>query len=108
MPKKKGKGTPPELDFLFERDLIEEDDYREFWGRWGKANKKERDRIINSYLEEEAEEDQEEPIAGIITKNKKLAKDQARIINGYVVRRTSNGRFSKRGHFYQAIRRRRK
>jgi hypothetical protein len=108
MPKKGKKSTPPELDFIFDRELIEEDDYRDFWGRWGKANKREREDIINSYLEEEAEQDSEEPLTGIVTKNRLLARNQAEIIGGYVARRNKSGRFSKRGHFYQAIRRRRK
>lgn len=104
MPKKGKKTTPPELDFLFERRLIPEDQYKDFWPRWWNSNKKEKEEIIKEYLIEESIEHPELPLKGILTKNKKLAEEQAVAINGKVVRKTKQGRFSKRGKFYQAVR----
>lgn len=107
MPKKSKKATPPELDFIFQRELLAEKDYGEFWGRWGKANKREKERIVNEYLGEEAEET-DDTISAPVTRNKKTAKFQAEVIGGRVARRNKRGQFSKRGTFYQAIRYRRK
>lgn len=109
MPGKKGKkSTPPELDFLFERALVEEDEYRDFWSRWWKAGKIEREDIIEKYLEEESEEEPETPLTGSITKVRATAEFQAKLMGGRVVRRNKKMQFSKRGIYYQAILGRRK
>lgn len=116
MPKKKHK-TPAKLDHLFERDVIDEDDYRDFWdGYWKSRN---RDRYVDEWIGEEEEEETvvvtvvpraEAPPqrSGKPTKSLRKAKQDAKRIGGYIVRRNKNGRFSKRGKTYQAIRRRKK
>lgn len=103
-----GRKTPPELDFLFARGLVEEDEYIEFWPRWWKASPNEKEEIINEYLEEDAEDFPDEPIKATLTRDKNLAQFQAELIDGYVARRNKKGRFSKRGVYYQAIRKGRK
>jgi len=109
MPKKAKRATPPELDFIFDRDLISEDDYGEFWKEWFSSNQRGKQDIIDRYLEESGSKTEkgetELPLKGIITKDKKVAQNQARSINGFVVRRNRTGKFDKRGHFYQAVRR---
>ena len=112
MPKKGKKGTPPELDFIFDRHLIDEDQYRDFWGNWFKISSEERKKLISKFEEDlyETEEEKEapkKPTTGTITKNRKLAEQQALAIGGYVARRNAKGQFSKRGRNYQAIRRKR-
>lgn len=108
------KSTPPELDFIFERDLIDEDDYKEFWGRWGKAGARERQEIIDEYLEQAGEDEDEGfgsddlPLRGTITTSRKEAEKQAKMIHGYVMRVTKTGKPNKRGRSYRAIRRRKK
>jgi len=109
MPKKKGKkGTPEELDFIFARKLISEDDYGEFWKRWFDSSKREQSEIIEEYTEKVSGgyvEGPELPLKGIITKNRKLAENQAKSINGYIVRRDRTGKFARRGRYYQAVKR---
>lgn len=101
---KGGKTTPAELDFLFARNIVSEEEYKEFWPRWWHATPNEREDILNEYLEEDAEDFPEQPIKATLTRDKNLAKFQAELINGYVTRRNKKGRFSKRGVYYQAIR----
>lgn len=115
MPKKKHK-TPPNMDHLFDRDLISEADYRDFWDGYWKARDK--DQYIEDWIGEEEEEEPEREITPPppIEKPKphrgktarKTAEREARKIGGYVVRRDARGRYSKRGHTFQAIRRRKK
>jgi len=103
---KKG-GTPPELDYLFERDIIDEEDYGSFWQEYKQAKSKQgRQNVINSYLElaSENEEKNTKQIAGVVTRNRKDAERQALSISGRVVRRNAAGRFSRTGRSYQAIR----
>jgi hypothetical protein len=104
----KKKSTPPELDFLFDRDIISEDDYGGFWQQWWKADKERQREIIDGYLKEEMEEAPGAPQVGSLTKDKKLAEFQAKLLNGYVVRRNKKGQFSKRGKIFQAMKPRRK
>jgi hypothetical protein len=116
MSKKGGKGTPDELDYLFERDIIDEEDYVSFWKSYWKldmeGNKQGQLELINDYTEiaelarqDMTPEEQEElpRIAGVVTTNISDAREQARIISGIVVRRDKRGRFSKRGRRYQAV-----
>jgi len=103
--RKKGKKTPENLDFAFKRELINEDDYKEFWPRWWGASEHEREEIIRELLEKGISDDPELPLKGDVTKKKKVAVEQAKAIGGYVIRRKKNGQFSKRGRFYQAIKR---
>jgi hypothetical protein len=116
MSKKGGRGTPDELDYLFERDIIDEEDYVSFWKSYWKldreGNKQGQLELINDYTEiaelarqDMTPEEQEElpRIAGVVTTNISDAREQARIIGGIVVRRDKRGRFSKRGSRYQAV-----
>jgi hypothetical protein len=109
---KSKKATPAELDFLFSRKIIDEGEYRDFWSNYWKASNSEREEIVSGYLEDKAEETEEDeeniPLSGIVTTNRSLATDQANRIGGVVRRRNRFGQFSKRGRFYQAIRTRRK
>lgn len=121
MSKSGGKTTPDELDYLFERDVIDEEDYAEFWVGYWKAesspNLQDKDEYINEWLEVARLRDGGElggigqgelPLAGVVTQFKDTAERQAVAIGGYVVRRDKRGRFSKRGRKYQAIKRRSK
>lgn len=112
MPRKKGKHqTPEHLDYLFDRDIISEDMYRDFWNEWWKSSPSERNEMIQFYTGEEEEEPefietQKEKMMPTISRAE--AERQAKAIGGYVARRNSRGRFSKRGKFYQAIRRKKR
>lgn len=104
----KRKGTPGDLDYLFERNIIDEEDYADFWEQyWSKKSEDGRQQVINDFLEMADEGTlgfgTQEKIAGVVTKNKMDAKRQAATIGGRVVRRNKLGRFSKRGRFYQAV-----
>jgi hypothetical protein len=117
MSKKGGRGTPDELDYLFERDIIDEEDYVSFWRDYWRldkeGDKEGQQSLVNDYisiaqmsfdgLEDDEDEDTRPRIAGVVTKNKSDAQEQARIIGGKVVRRDRKGRFSKRGRRYQAV-----
>jgi hypothetical protein len=104
----KRHGTPPGLDKFFKRHIIEEEDYAEFWKRWWKGNAKQRDELVNEYIELAAETTQE-PLASLVTRNRSDAEKQAQALsettdtNYRVVRRNAKGRFSKRGTYWQAI-----
>lgn len=104
MSKKGGKKTPKELDYIFERHLVKESDYAEFWRRWW-----EDEEIAEEYLDETGKEVEfvdREPISSYaVTRVKKTAEWQAKLLGGYVIRRNKQGKFSKRGKFYQAVRR---
>lgn len=109
MPKGKGKkATPPKLDGLFARGVITEENYKEFWAEYWPASERERKEIIKRYIAELAEEEPERPVSGTITRNHAEAKRQAKAMGGYVARRNASGKFSKRGTYYQAIKRSRK
>lgn len=76
---------------MFDRSIVSENDYAEFWhGYWKSENK---DEFINAWL-------------GMVTKNRAEADARAKAIGGYVVRRNKRGQFSKRGRFYHVVRRR--
>lgn len=121
MARKKHK-TPPELDFLFDRDFIDEEDYKEFWPRWWKANELQRNNIINEYQEKVSQleifsKEDHFPTKGIVYTASKFtsvaearakAESEAKHIGGFVVRRNKNGRFSRNGSKFQAIRRRKR
>ena len=50
MPKKgKRNDTPEELDYLFDRDIISEDMYRDFWNNWWRSSPSEREEMIQFY-----------------------------------------------------------
>lgn len=110
MAKKGKKGTPPDMDYLFERHVISEDDYAEFWeGYWENKRKRDRQRYIDRFV---GEVQLELPMAkraasGSITFSRKAAEEQAKNIGGYVIRVTKKGRASKRGRYFRAIRRKR-
>jgi hypothetical protein len=99
--------TPPELDYLFERDIVDEEDYGSFWEDWyGAKNKSEKQNVINDWLELAAKDEEKntKEIAGVVTRNRKDAERQAKSINGRIVRRNAKGRFSRTGKSFQAIR----
>lgn len=98
--KKGGKTTPPKLDHLFQRHVIEESDYRKFWPRyWKAADAIERAKVVAEYTG-----------AALPTKSKTQAiEDAARLAENvgtkYTVRRRNKrGQFSKRGRIFQAVR----
>jgi hypothetical protein len=100
MAKKKHK-TPSRLDYLFERKLITKSQYREFWeGYWGETRQRSKDNFVDQFI---LDLQSEESTSGTITRNREAAEEQARKIGGYVVRRNAKGRFSKTGHSYQAV-----
>ena len=107
MPKKGKHVTPDELDFIFDRDLISEDDYGQFWKDWFDASKREREDIIEDYRgrgkEGEEEETENLPLKGTVTKNRGVAESQAKAIHGHVVRRDRTGKFNRRGSYFQAV-----
>lgn len=109
MTRKKHK-TPEKLDYLFERRLISKKQYSDFWeGYWGEHGARERNRFVDNFVSELQEE---LPLgkkrSGTVTISIEAAKKQAKEIGGFVVRRNTKGRFSKTGHRYQAIVRRKK
>jgi hypothetical protein len=113
MPKKGKHDTPEELDYLFDRDIISEDMYRDFWNSWWRSSPSEREEMIQFYSGEEEDEEEQSGggtklKVGIPTKFKSEAERQAKKMGGYVVRRNAKGQFSKRGKTYQAIKRREK
>lgn len=105
----KTKGTPDELDYLFERDIIDEEDYIEFWSQYWKMDEFEREELITDYLEiantNNIEGQTDLKLSGVVTELKTTAVRQAKAIGGVVVRRNKQGRFSKTGKRYQAVKR---
>jgi hypothetical protein len=107
----KRKGTPDDLDYLFERDVIDEDDYAAFWEEyWDAKSKADKDAVVREWTEIAAGLDN--PVSvGVVTRNKSDATKQAQSLNDLgnveykVVRRNARGQFSKRGTYYQAVKR---
>jgi predicted urease superfamily metal-dependent hydrolase len=105
----KRKGTPDDLDYLFERNVIDEDDYAAFWAEyWAAPSKKAKDAVVREWTEIAA--DLDNPVSvGVVTRNKADAAKQAQSLNDLgnvaykVVRRNARGQFSKRGTYYQAV-----
>jgi hypothetical protein len=106
----KSRGTPDDLDWLFDRDIIDEEDYVEFWRDYWKSSPKQREQLIQEYVDRAAESDSGVSV-GIVTKNKSDAEKQAQALSELgnveykVIRRNARGQFSKRGHYYQAVKR---
>jgi hypothetical protein len=102
----KSKGTPDDLDYLFERDIIDEEDYAYFWQQYWNRNAQGRLDLVNEFLEIAADNEEltGRTLFGVVTKNKRYAMEQAKIIGGKMVRRNRRGQFSKRGTLYQAVR----
>jgi hypothetical protein len=103
----KRKGTPDDIDYLFERDIIDEEDYVDFWtSYWAQSTKKGRLEVVEDFLEIAAQDETktDKTLAGVVTKTRSVATRQSKLIGGKVVRRNARGRFSKRGKFYQAVR----
>jgi hypothetical protein len=99
----KKKSTPAELDYLFERDIIDEEDYIDFWRQYWRRGDKGREKLISEFINVALETEPPETLAGVLTKNKASAIKQAKMIDGKVVRRNKNGRFSSRGRTFQAV-----
>ena len=104
--------TPPELDRFFERGQIDEDSYGQFWEDWWDASPGERrkikEQLVLDYEQGEEVEKEPEKQLHLVTRSKSEAERRARKLGGYVARRDRHGRFNKRGHFYQAISRKKK
>lgn len=102
MARKKHK-TPEKLDYLFERRLITKSQYAEFWGGyWEEKRQHDKDKFIDNFISDLLEE---ENVSGGMTLHIEAAKEQAEKIGGYVVRRNKQGRFSKTGKRFQAVKR---
>lgn len=108
--KKGGHSTPPDLDYLFRREIIDEEDYTEFWeGYWDETRSRDKERYVDEFISSlQMELPIKERPSGTVTKSIKRAREQAKEIGGIVIRRTKDGRFSKRGRYYQAIARRKR
>lgn len=107
MARKKHK-TPERLDYLFERRLISKKQYADFWGGyWEEHGSRNRNRFVDNFVSELQVESSIKR-SGTVTTSHRNAVEQAREIGGFVVRRNAKGRFSKTGHRYQAIVRRKK
>jgi hypothetical protein len=108
----KRKSTPEELDYLFERGVIDEEDYVEFWLDYWEADASGRQDIVDYYTALAASDDNADnvPSVGVVTKVKTDAIKQAQALSettdrAYkVARRNARGQFSTRGHYYQAVR----
>ena len=101
-PDKKGrKQTPTHLDYLFERSIIDENDYRDFWQAYWKRDASGRRALVKEYTQMALEFGGR--VVGVVIKNRRDAVSQANAIGGRVVRRNKRGRFSERGHYFQAI-----
>jgi hypothetical protein len=104
----KRKHTPGELDYLFARHVIDEDDYAAFWKEYWKASEARRKEIVNEYVQIAAEGSQQ-PLASVVTRSKSNAAKQAQQLSATtdrayrVVRRNAKGQFSKRGTYWQTI-----
>lgn len=92
--------TPKHIDHLFQREVIPEAEYKEFWPRFWKAdNAREQKRVVADFSG-----------ASVVTKNKAEAEADAKRLSDElgerftVRRRDKRGRFSKRGKHFQAIR----
>lgn len=105
-----GKGTPDDIDYLFERDIVDEEDYTVFWPEYWEAVSKGKEAEVVREWEERAALSMEPVSVGIVTKIKDEAIKQAQALGDLgagdykVVRRNARGQFSKRGGFYQAVR----
>lgn len=98
---RKRHSTSPKLDYLFERQIVGEASYRDFWERYRDGDAADRRELVCEYINKAAEDDKH--VTGVVAQSKRDALDQAKRIGGCVARRNAKGRFSKRGHFYQAI-----
>ena len=112
MAKKGKKGTPAELDFLFRRQLISENDYRHFWRDWHRSNRSEKQEIINEYkqqfdeiakLEKKYIKHKGKIYTGKEARSK--AEKEAKKTSGYIVRRDRFGRFNSHGKSFLVINR---
>lgn len=97
------KKTPAHLDYLFERSIIDEEDYKDFWSQYWRAAAPARKKLVREYKQLALDLGDSGKVTGVVTKNRRDAASQAKIIGGRVVRRNARGQFSKRGHYYQAI-----
>ena len=104
--RRKKHNTPKHLDALFERQVIPKSYYREFWnGYWGESGTRARDRYKDDFVSKlQLELPNIRQKSGGITFSINAAREQAKEIGGYVVRRNKKGRFSKHGRTFQAIR----
>jgi hypothetical protein len=103
--------TPEHLDHLFHRATISRSMYAEFWeGYWrNKELRRSEQRFVDDFVSRNQLylPFKKRTHTGSITFSKKAAREQARIIGGYVIRVTKTGKPSKHGRYYRAIRRKR-
>jgi hypothetical protein len=108
--------TPDDIDHLFDREIIDEEDYVEFWQQYWNRDAAGRRELVDDYIElyagvstELGGDVKEFPSVGLTTKDKRSAYQQAQALSELtnrdyrVARRNARGQFSKRGHFYQPI-----
>jgi len=81
--------------------VIDEEDYADFWDRYWRGNAAARRELVKEYSQQALEFGG--PVVGVVTKNRRDAYVQAQQLGGRVVRRNARGQFSKRGHYFQAI-----
>ena len=101
--KKEAHITPGDLDFIFDRSLVDEDEYGEFWAEWWIASPEDREKIIDKFSKKKRIELPALPKKGKLTKSRKVAEREAKAIGGYVVRRDRFGKYNRRGRTFQAI-----
>ena len=104
MAKKKHK-TPAHLDYLFERQIITKKMYEDFWeGYWDNKKSRDKERYVNHFVSDlQLELPMKKRRSGTVTISIEAAREQAKQIGGFVVRRNKQGRFSKTGKHFQAV-----
>jgi transcription initiation factor TFIIIB Brf1 subunit/transcription initiation factor TFIIB len=109
MAKSKHK-TPKHLDHLFERKVVTKQNYADFWeGYWGNKRSRDRDLYVDKFISDlQLDFPIKEKRSENITTSLRAAKQQAKEIGGYVVRRNKKGQFSRTGRHYQAVARKQK
>lgn len=106
---KRKNTTPDDIDYLFERDIIDEEDYVEFWQEYWKRDAKGRKDLVQEFIERAGEQGSDASL-GVVYRSYNDAKRQKEALEDmgasryYVARRTAQGKFSKRGTYFQAIR----
>jgi len=98
-------------DYLFERDIIEEEDYARFWDIYWHEDDEGREDLIEEYRAAALEEDAEISVFPVVIDESEARKQAqaAEDLTGdtyIVVRRNALGQFSVGGHSWQAIRHR--
>lgn len=106
--------TPDDVDFIFDRDYIDESEYVDFWISYWDRDKRGREALVNSYIDRAAQREFDfekqgrfsMTVVGVVSSSRRTAEKQAKAMGegARVIRRDRFGRFNKRGRSYQAIR----